>query len=76
MTENFDLSDWITTTEAAELTGYTTARFRQLAKAGTVVAQKLGRDWFMNKDSVLDWAAEMKRLGAAKHNPQRTATYD
>jgi excisionase family DNA binding protein len=71
MTDGFNPTEWITTKEAAELTGYTTARFRQLAKEGTLVAQKRGRDWFLSKPSVLAWAEEMKRLGPAKHDPWR-----
>jgi excisionase family DNA binding protein len=66
-----NLTEWITTAEAAEMTGYTTARFRQLAKNGTVVAQKRGRDWFLDKSSVLTWAETMKRLGTSKHDPTR-----
>jgi len=30
MSDDFDTTEWITTTEAAELTGYATAYFRQL----------------------------------------------
>jgi hypothetical protein len=43
VTETFNPTEWITTKEAAELTGYTMARFRQLAKAEAVEAQKRGR---------------------------------
>jgi excisionase family DNA binding protein len=71
MNQNFNPSEWITTKEAAKLTGYTMARFRQLAKEGAVEAKKLGRDWFLDKQSVLGWTEEMKRLGTAKHDPTR-----
>jgi len=71
MTNDFNPTEWITTKEAAELTGYTTARFRQLALKGTLVAKKRGRDWFLDKSSVLAWIEEMKRLGTAKHDPTR-----
>jgi excisionase family DNA binding protein len=72
MTDDFSPTEWITTAEAAEITGYTTARFRQLAKDGAVVAQKRGRDWFLDKSSVLAWVETMKRLGTSKHDPWRT----
>ena len=72
MTKDFNPTEWITTKEAAELTGYSMARFRQLAKKGTVKAHKWGRDWFLEKSSVLEWAEDMKRLGPAKHDPWRT----
>jgi excisionase family DNA binding protein len=71
VTETFNPTEWITTKEAAELTGYTMARFRQLAKAETVEAQKRGRDWFLKKASVQEWADRMKQLGTAKHDPTR-----
>ena len=71
MGDNFNPTEWITTKEAAELTGYSDARFRQLAARGVIVARKRGRDWFLDKASVLAWAEEMKRLGPQKHNPWR-----
>ena len=76
MPDDFNRTEWITTKEAAELTGYTTARFRQLAIKGIVVAQKRGRDWFLDKSSVLAWAEEMKRLGTAKHDPTKAWARD
>jgi len=72
MSKDFDPTEWITTREAAELTGYSTARFRQLAIEGTILAQKRGRDWFLDKASVLAYVEEMQRLGTAKHSPKRT----
>jgi excisionase family DNA binding protein len=71
MTSDFNPTEWITTKEAAELTGYTSARFRQLALKGVIVARKWGRDWFLNRKSVLAYAEEMDRLGTAKHDPTR-----
>jgi excisionase family DNA binding protein len=71
MTDPFDPTEWITTKEAAELTGYSDARFRQLAGSGAITAYKRGRDWFLNKRSVLEWANSMKRLGRQKRVPQR-----
>ncbi len=71
MPDSFSPTEWITTKEAAELTGYTDARFRQLAGKGIIVAKKRGRDWFLDKRSVLEWAESMKRLGKQKHSPYR-----
>ena len=67
-----DFTEWITTKEAAELTGYTDARFRQLAIEGTIAARKRGRDWFLSKADVLAYAEEMRQLGTSKHDPWRT----
>jgi excisionase family DNA binding protein len=68
---DFDPVEWITTNEAAELTGYDTSRFRQLAKRGVIQAIKRGRDWFFSKTEVVAYHEEMQRLGAEKHNPWR-----
>jgi len=66
-------NDWITTAEAAELTGYATAYFRQLIQRGRLhQVQKRGRDWFLSKGEVLAYAAKMKQLGPSKHDPWRT----
>lgn len=62
---------WITTQEAAELTGYAAAYFRQLIRAGRLVARKRGRDWFIDRAEVLAYAETMRQLGPAKHNPWR-----
>jgi excisionase family DNA binding protein len=68
---DFDPVEWITTQHAAALTGYTTARFRQLAKEGAISARKWGRDWFLSKAAVLAYYQEMRKLGPEKHNPWR-----
>jgi hypothetical protein len=73
---DFDPVEWITTQHAASLTGYTTARFRQLAKEGAIVARKWGRDWFLSRAEVIAYHEEMERLGTAKHNPTRKRSED
>ena len=71
MTEDFNPIEWITTAEAAELTGYTDAYLRQLIGRGRLQAKKRGRDWFLGKANVLAYTEEMKRLGPAKFDPWR-----
>ena len=44
--------DKITTTEAAALLGVTPQRVRALIKAGILEAEKWGRDWQVNAESV------------------------
>jgi len=74
MADTFNPTEWITTKEAAALTGYTTAYFRQLIAGGRLKARKRGRDWFLNREEVLTYAEEMKQLGREKYNPWRTGT--
>ena len=72
MTDDFNPTEWITTKEAAELTGYTTAYLRQLIGRGRLQAKKRGRDWFLSKADVLAYAEEMRKLGSSKFDPWRT----
>lgn len=66
--------EWITTAEAAELTGYHVKYIRRLVREGKITGTKRGgRDWWVDKASVEAYIDEMKRLGTAKHNPLRGA---
>ena len=68
---NPDVTKWITTTEAAELTGYSSVTLRWLVREGRINGHKRGRDWLLDKEGVLAYVEEMKRLGTAKHDPTR-----
>jgi len=61
--------EWLTTEQAAQLTGYSQAYMRQLAERGRVMALKAGRDWLLQRASLLEFAAQMEALGTDKHNP-------
>lgn len=74
MPDDFNPTEWITTAEAAELTGYNVRYLRQLISEGRIKATKWSRVFFVNKESVIAYADEMKRLGPAKHDPWRTGT--
>ena len=71
MPDDFNPTEWITTKEAAELTGYNLEYIRQMMRRGVIRAEKRGRDWWVDKVSIKTYADEMKRLGTAKHNPWR-----
>jgi len=72
MTDNFNPTEWITTQEAAELTGYEPAHIRYLAKRASIKGRKFGRAWMINRESVKEYADRMKQLGPARHDPWRT----
>lgn len=63
--------EWVTTDQAARLSGYSTAYMRQLAQRGRVTAIKVGRDWLINRAELLQFAREMEALGLEKHSPKR-----
>lgn len=64
---------WVTVAVVVEATGYTAAYIRQLAGRGAVEALKVGRDWLVNLESVLDYQQAVAALGPGKHNPWRAS---
>ena len=66
--------DWVTTVEGAKLTGYTEEHVRLLARTGQVEAQKKGRDWWVKRAALLEYAQTVKRgrkpkSALTKHQP-------
>jgi excisionase family DNA binding protein len=55
--------DWITTKEAAALSGYHPKYIRRLILEGKVKAQKWGRDWQVSRSSLMSYVHEVKKLG-------------
>jgi excisionase family DNA binding protein len=72
MTKDFNPTEWLTTQEAAELTGYDVKYLRQLVSEGKIKGIKRSRSVFIEQDSVMAYAEAMKALGPAKHDPWRT----
>jgi len=66
-----EFEGWVNTTEAAELTGYSQAYMRQLIQKKQIEAVKVGRDWLINRESLLAYKHQMDVLGPEKHNPWR-----
>ncbi len=64
------MDDWITTAEAATLSGYHPEYLRELARAGKFRAQKWGRDWQISRSSLLDYLRKVEKLGE-KRGPKR-----
>lgn len=68
-TEDVNPIEWITTQEAADLTGYNLEYIRRMIRGGVIAAEKKGRDWWVDRASIEAYAEEMERLGTAKHDP-------
>jgi excisionase family DNA binding protein len=47
------MADWITVSQARELTGYNAEYLRQLIRAGEIKAQKFGTLWQVDRKSLL-----------------------
>jgi len=63
--------DWITTAEAARLTGYTLYHLRYLIKIRKVKAKKWGREWQVDRASLLAYMRTAKELGE-KRGPKKS----
>ena len=58
--------DWLTTQEAAELSGYHVNYIRQLIKADKIEARKFGPVWQVNRASLLAHINNMGEIGARR----------
>lgn len=58
--------DWITTRQAAELTGYTLRHIRELVTAGAVKGQRFGNVWQVSRRSLLAYQRQAEKLGAKR----------
>lgn len=57
------MPDWITATQAAELSGYHPDYIRKLAQAGAIKAQKWGQEWQISRKSLLAYLGAMETRG-------------
>jgi excisionase family DNA binding protein len=69
---DFNPSEWLTTKEAAELSGYKPVSVRWMVREGKIEGQKMGRDWVVNRESLLNYVDKMEKLGTAKHDPTKS----
>lgn len=57
------MTDWITTAEAAELSGYHPEHLRVLVREGKVKAQKFGIVWQVDRRSLMAYMREAEKMG-------------
>ncbi len=50
-----DDSEWISTSDGAELTGYDKEYIRRLARAGTITSKKIGWATLISKSSLMSY---------------------
>ncbi|HEY4689648.1 MAG TPA: helix-turn-helix domain-containing protein [Anaerolineae bacterium] len=61
----------MTVPEAARLSRYTAYHIRYLLNSGKLRGEKKGRDWWVDRQDLARYLAEMKKLGTKKHSPTR-----
>ena len=66
------MAEWITTAEAARLSGYSTYHIRDLIRYGKVKAQKFGAVWQVDRRSLLAYVKSAGNLGE-KRGPKRAS---
>lgn len=62
-----DLADYITTDEAAQISGYHVNYIRRLMSKGKLKGRKAGLVWLIERDSLLGYLTTVKQLGTKKH---------
>lgn len=62
--------DWITTQEAAELSGYHPDHLRRLIRAGLIKAKKFGIVWQVSRQSLLDYMAQAEESDDKRRGPK------
>ena len=65
-----DLPEWITTQEAADLSGYTVDYIRKLMRQGRVKGSFRGVMWWVDKDSLKAYLDMVKVLGTKRFHPR------
>lgn len=65
-----DMPEWITTADAAEVSGYHLEHIRLLARQGHIGAVKKGRDWWIDRDKFRAYLATVEELGTKKFDPR------
>lgn len=62
--------EWLTTEQAAELSGYHVIHLRRLVRAGKITGRKFGPVWQVNKQSLLDYNEEAAESRDKRRGPK------
>ena len=65
------VTDWISVHEAAEITGYSISHVRWLVRRGRLSAERKGPMYWIDRESLKAYTAEVKRLGPQRFNWRR-----
>lgn len=66
----FNPSEWITSKEAQELTGYARNTILDAARRGDISSVRRGNMLFYRREEVVKYLNAMKSLGSQKHVPK------
>ncbi|MEW6403456.1 MAG: hypothetical protein AB1649_16795 [Chloroflexota bacterium] len=60
---NKRMEDWLTTYEAAQISGYNPDYIRQLIRANKVIGRKWGLSWQVQRKSLQEYMKKAEKLG-------------
>lgn len=63
--------EWITSTKAAELSGYHPERIRELIRDGKIEARKFGTLWQVSQSSLLAYLKTAEKSGDKRWGPKK-----
>ena len=66
-----NVTDWVSVHEAAEITGYSMEYIRRLVRQGKLAAERKGPMYWIDRKSLDEYIAEVKRLGTQRFNWRR-----
>jgi len=64
------MADWITTAEAAELSGYHPDHLRELIRDGQIAAVKKGNAWWVDSKSLLTYLKAAQKSEDKRRGPK------
>ena len=64
------MTEWLTVPEAAALSGYHENHLRRLIRDGTILAQKRGGRWWVDRESVQKYLAQAAKVGDGRYGPK------
>jgi excisionase family DNA binding protein len=64
--------DWITTQEAAELSGYHVNYLRKLIRRGDIEGRKVSIVWLIQRQSLLSYMAQAEQSDDKRRGPKPT----
>ena len=65
--------EWLTTEQAADLSGYHPDHVRRLVRAKHIEAKKWGQAWMISRESILDYGRRSRASGQ-KRGPKSPKT--
>ncbi len=67
-------NDWLTVTQASELSGYHRVYLTDLIRSGKIEARKFGPIWQVNKSALLAYIREAKKSKDGRRGPRLDRT--